>query len=170
MAGSPHLSQRGTRLFILAVLSLLGACGQPQTQLPDLSLRVSCNAQTARAIEPEIEEFLRAHRFKVLNLAALRRGRSIAAPWPLEIEGLDDHDRLVRVISHDISPDEQSLAFYSPPPTRHDDALEQSLTSFFEAKCAPVAAERHSNDSSAAGVHEAHVRALKQRLTEAEMT
>ena len=167
MAGYPHMTRRGSKLCALALLGLLGACGQPQTQLPDLSLRFACNADTARAIEPEIEGFMRTNGFKVLNLAALRRGRSIKAPWPLEIEGLDDRDRHMRAISHDISPNEQSFAFYSPPPTQRDPALEQSLISFFEAKCGPVTAERHSNDSTAARVHEVHVKALKQRLAEA---
>jgi len=86
MAGYPHMTRRGSKLCALALLGLLGACGQPQTQLPDLSLRFDCNADTARTIEPEIDL---------------------------------------------------------------------------------VTAERASNDSTAAGVHEIHVKALKQRLAEA---
>lgn len=165
----PTRGAKFAQLCALAALGLLNACGQPQTQLPDMNLRSSCKAESVRGLEPEIEELMRTHGFKVLNMAAMRRTRAIQAPWPLEIEGLDDRDRHISAISHDISPGEQSLSLYSPPQTQRDSALEQALISFFEAKCGTLSVHRASNDASAAYVNQVHVKTLRQRMAEAKV-
>jgi len=154
-----------------ALLCLVVACSSAPkgSQLPDLAFWFRCEERANPVLESRIEGFLEFHRFRVLNLGKLQREHGVDID-DLSIEALDQHGRIIDMHAFRESPGNQAVGLYSPPPTKHDSALEEALLNFAskEMGCRTDQITRNSNGPEAAEMHEWNVRRIEGLFNEAE--
>ncbi|HEY5337977.1 MAG TPA: hypothetical protein VIJ85_07235 [Rhizomicrobium sp.] len=122
---------------LLALLTTLGACGQQKELAPDLAFNFRCHGAHFPASEIAIENFLRAHGFTVFNEERVRRQYHLWL-YRLAIDGYDARHRMADFRGLNETPSQPAqeattlytLGIYSPPPTRHDAALEAATVEF----------------------------------------
>lgn len=130
----------GARSLCLAggmMLLALGGCSREAKLAPDFAFNFTCHGASYPASEPAIEKFIAAHGFAVFNEERVRRQYKLAM-YPLAIDGFDTRRRILdfRGINEKASDKPvpvatiYSVGIYSPPPTRHDDALEKAMLTF----------------------------------------
>jgi hypothetical protein len=132
-----HLS-RLCSVAALAALFALAGCGREAKLAPDFAFNFTCHGAHYPASESAIEKFIASHGFTVFNEERVRRQYNLPM-YPLAIDGFDTRRRMldfrgVNEKSGD-KPDPSvasiySVGLYSPPPTRHDEKLEESMLVF----------------------------------------
>ena len=125
---SPHL-RKVLHAALAAALLLPGHGPARGFYEPDLAFVFKCPAAPSESL---IENFLAVHGFAVVNAERMRRqyGRGF---YPLEIDGTDPRRWAAHFMG--LIPAESGAITYtagieSPPPTRHDDALENATLAF----------------------------------------
>jgi hypothetical protein len=115
--------------FAIALLSFPAQTHARGFYAPNVAFAFKCDAPPS---ESQIENFLAAHGFTVVNAERMRRqyGRGF---YPLEIDGTDQRRWAAHVMG--LIPDESGTILYtaaieSPPPTRHDNSLEDATVAF----------------------------------------
>jgi hypothetical protein len=161
-------------ICILACTVATAACGQQQSLAPDLAFNFECKKPPSEAA---IEEFLRQHDFEVANPERVRR-QFHRGFFPMQILAVDKRSWEITFQGLDIPavPTRPEHVYYavtvdSPPPTRHDAALENVLITFVSQNlgCQANSIARYENPANAAeffshllsmqknGMHEAEV-------------
>ena len=139
----------------LAVLSvfayLLAMSGRANESLSaDLAFRIDCGSPSAQPDDGAVEAFLLANGFRPVNKVKLARARGEAALLVQDIDGLDEHDRIVAFKRFPVGAYDTWVVLYTPPPTVRADALEATLIEFGgKSGCAAKQVERHTNRGDA---------------------
>ncbi|MDR3525882.1 MAG: hypothetical protein P4L57_01295 [Rhizomicrobium sp.] len=130
---------------------------QSDSLAPDLAVNFQCSMPPSEAA---IEQFLTGRKFTVANLERMRRQFNLAF-YPLEIEGYDQERRFVHFIglpsgSLDGAKITYSVGVNSPPPTRHDAALEKAVLHFITTtlKCKASSVNHGSNPTDASAFYD----------------
>jgi hypothetical protein len=157
-------------VVVSSLLCLLVACYSESrgSQSPDLAFWFRCEERANPALENRIAGFLKAQGFRVLNLGKLQREHGVGI-YDLSIDALDQQRRIIDIHAFRESPGSYSVGLYSPPPTKHDSALEEALLNFAskEIGCSTDQVTRNSNGSEAAEMHEWNVRRIEGLFNEA---
>jgi hypothetical protein len=129
---------------LLLIAGALAGCSRQNVLAPDFAFNFTCHGGAYPASETAIENFITAHGFTAFNEERVRRQYKLAL-YPLAIDGYTPDRRMLdfRGINDkngdkpDLHATIYSVGIYSPPPTRHDAALEKSLLAFVSStlKC-----------------------------------
>ncbi len=151
---------------IAALAILVVACHQrPEAIAPDAEIDFSCgNAPDENAIET----FLTAQGFTHFNEERARRGREKGF-FPLQIDGYNSRRWMLDLVGLKVPPSHGGRVNYrltitSPPPTRHDAALERAAERFVRAtlECRVQSLRMHDNGADSISMFD-HVFAEEQR-------
>jgi len=133
-----HSCSRTTRLAaVAAILITLGACGRSNDLAPDFAFNFKCQGEQDPPSEASIEKFVASRGFTVFNEERVRRQYNLplyplaidghnAKHWMLYFRGINDQQG----DKPDMHANIYSVGIYSPPPTRHDAALESATQDF----------------------------------------
>ncbi len=112
-------------------------CGPGQNLAPDLAFNFHCTTTPFPESEAVIENFLTRHGFTAFNEERVRRRYKLSL-YPLQIDGYDGGHRMLDFRGINDTPSDEpiptatlySVGLYTPPPTRHDTALEAATLDF----------------------------------------
>jgi hypothetical protein len=162
----------GSFIAIACLLAASSASAAPGVQA-DLALNFECPASPDEGL---IEKFLTSQHFQVENLERVRR-QFDRAFFPLDIEAIDQGKRTVSfvgLLGTNDRPGATHAAFYtvglySPPPTRHDPALEAGLVNLVETslKCRITSRNSGENDAAASATYNDMLTIEQGRMHEA---
>lgn len=119
------------------MLLALGACGREAKLAPDFAFNFKCSGEQDPPSEAAIEKFIASRGFTVFNEERVRRQYNLPL-YPLAIDGYDSKRWMLyfRGINDqqgdkpDMHATIFSVGIYSPPPTRHNAALESATQDF----------------------------------------
>jgi hypothetical protein len=135
----------------------------------DLSFHFVCKEKDRASLEEDIDRFLRQQGFKVLNKSRIQREHGFSLSV-LEIIGLDDKRRTIRV--HDVPSGEgrYSVGLNTPPPTKHASQLEDALLEFASNTlgCEVRQVTRGENAEDTADLYSNTVRRVENLFRQAE--
>ena len=122
---------------IFLIAGALAGCGRENVLAPDLAFNFTCHGAAYPASEMAIEKFLTSHGFTAFNEERVRRQYKLSL-YPLAIDGYNTKHWMLdfRGINERSGDKPEpvasiySVGIYSPPPTRHDAALEKALLTF----------------------------------------
>jgi hypothetical protein len=142
MTDLPVIPARGRHsrflsLAAIAMLVVLSGCGREAKLAPDFAFNFTCHGAFYPASESAIEKFIAGHGFTAFNEERVRRQYNLPM-YPLAIDGFDSKHRMLdfRGINEKAGDKPEPIAsiysvgIYSPPPTRHDEALEKATLAF----------------------------------------
>jgi acetylornithine deacetylase/succinyl-diaminopimelate desuccinylase-like protein len=141
-----------TRFLHVAITFLLvsSGCGRAQSLAPDLALNFACDEKSHVPAAAMIEDFLKSHGFDFVDEERVRRqyGKGF---YPMQIEGFDKARRTIEFMG--ISYERKgpvnlrTVSLDSPPPTRHDQALERDIKDFVtQGLQCKITAENHGDN------------------------
>jgi len=159
----------------VAALLVLTACsgGEPNVGLaPDMHFWLDCQEQLDDAGQAVIEEGLFTAGFDVLNTARAAREQQVEYPYPVKIEALDKHGRVVSI--HGFEPNSgfkgksdrpftTSASLFTNPPTRRNAKLEETILSVMSKKpsCSVRDVQRNSNGPASEAVYQDTIKRTK---------
>lgn len=160
---------RAPLVAILCVTLLIACSGPKGSQQADFAFWFRCDARADPLLEQKLDTFLTSKGFRVLNLGAIQREKNIAV-FDLNMTAMDTKHRIINIDAFPNNPGNQSIGLYSPPPTQHDTALEESLIEFASTNlgCRTDQVARHSNGLEARDMHEWNVHRIEGLFKEAE--
>lgn len=137
-------------------------------QQADLAFWFRCEQRASPELEQKIDAFLQQQGFRVLNLGALQRNAGVGI-FDLNITAIDAKRRTIDVHAFKETPGSQTVGLYSPPPTQHDAALEESLLTFTSQAlgCRNDQIARNTNGPEAAAMHNWNVERIEGLFKEA---
>ncbi|HTT99853.1 MAG TPA: hypothetical protein VMF58_17520 [Rhizomicrobium sp.] len=164
----------GTGVVLVGICLTNVACGQQQSLAPDLALNFECKSLPSEAA---VEDFLLKRNFEVANLERVRRQfqRSF---FPMDIEAIDKRSWAITFRGLDIPavPTRPEHVYYtvdinSPPPTKHDDTLEEDVKRFVSdsLSCKITSTNRDGNAVGASDFFWRIIEMQKSRMREAEI-
>lgn len=160
-------------LPLVAVALLLSGCGREKSLAADLAFNFRCQGAADPASESAIENFLVSHGFAAFNEERIRRQYRLGM-YPLAIDGYDGNRRMFDFRGINEKPSDEpvaiatiySVGIYSPPPTRHDLALEQAALDFVRTtlKCDVLNISHGTNGAERAGFFNKIYEAEQKRI------
>jgi len=158
-------------LIILLCVILLTACagGKVESQAADLAFWAKCESRANPEMEHNIETFLVAKGFRVINLGAIQRTKGIHI-FDLYIEAMDSSRRVINFVSFPTNPGDYAISLSSEPPTRHDEVLEGAMLHFATEGMGCIAHQitRGDNGMEAKEMHHRGVLRMESLFKEAE--
>ena len=154
---------------VLLAIAFAAGCSKPMPpQQADLGFWFRCDKRASPELEQKIEAFLRQQGFRVLNLGALQRDAGVGI-YDLNMTAIDAKQRTIAIHALKETPGSQTVGLYSPPPTQHDSALEDSLLAFASHTlgCRTDQVARNTNGQEAAEMHSWNVRRIESLFKEA---
>ncbi|MFM9846158.1 MAG: hypothetical protein ACKVP3_03255 [Hyphomicrobiaceae bacterium] len=145
------------------------SCAQAQVSSysADLAFNLDCVAEETFAREKAIERFLREQGFRVMNVVRMRHERKLVPmPQELFIDGIDDKRRRVRFMAIPSTAGVYSVGFYTRPPTRREEALENEILALVTntLKCSVREVSRNQNGSDKREAYDRYFEIIEDRF------
>jgi hypothetical protein len=163
------------RSLLIGLCASMIACSigevhsEPNVIDADLVFHFVCNKKDRSVWEDDIEKFLRAQGFKVLNQARIQHEHGVFLK-EVGIIGLDRGRRIIEFRDLPPSHDRYAVRLNSPPPTQHDPQLEAALLELASKTldCEVRQVARRENDTDAAAAYDKVVGRIEGLFRQAE--